>query len=98
MHDDISKMMAKVGVTSTVYASSKHKADFSPHAPLSADAQANMKEMVDRAHTQFVSDVARGRGVTPAVVERTYGQGRMLDAAERQGCRHVWTQSSRCRG
>jgi ClpP class serine protease len=36
--------------------------------------------MVDRAHQQFVGDVARGRGVTPAVVERDYGQGRMLDA------------------
>lgn len=81
-HDDISAMLAKDGVKTTVVSAGKFKAEMSPFAPLTDDAKAELQKTVDKYHAMFVQDVARGRGVTVEQVRNDYGQGRMLLARD----------------
>ena len=50
--------------------------------PLSDEERAVVQARVDDAYGQFVKDVARGRGVTPAAVRGGYGEGRALGAKD----------------
>lgn len=76
-HEDVSAQMEKEGVKATLITSSQYKGEGSPYAPLSAEAQVNMQSMVNRYHSMFVADLAKGRGVTAARVESDFGQGRV---------------------
>ncbi len=76
-HEDVSAQMEKEGVKATLITSSQYKGEGSPYAPLSAEAQANMQQLVNRYHSMFVADLAKGRGVTAARVESDFGQGRV---------------------
>ena len=81
-HDDMSKAMESKGITRTIIASSKFKAEGHPWAPLDETALAHIKESVQRSHNVFVKTVARNRKTNPKDVSENYGQGRMLDAAD----------------
>lgn len=79
-HDDISGMQEKLGVKTTLIASSPEKVELSPFAPLSDEARAALQERIDTFYGMFVADVARGRGVSEAAVREGFGQGRIVTA------------------
>jgi signal peptide peptidase SppA len=71
MHVDQSKHNEKVGVTCTpIYAGAK-KVDGNPHFPLSDRARSRFQEIVDKFYGQFVSAVARNRGISEKDVKKT---------------------------
>ncbi len=80
MHDDYSKMMERIGISTTYISAGKYKTEANPDEPLSDEARDHLQEIVNDAYGLFVDDVARGRGVTPATVRSDYGQGRVLTA------------------
>ena len=65
LHVDQSVKDAKDGLTYTAIYAGQHKNDFSPHAPLSADAGAALQLEVDRLYDIFVNQVAGMRGLEP---------------------------------
>jgi len=79
-HEDLSAALEKEGIKMTLISAGKYKVAGSPFEPLSDEERAVIQARVDDAYGQFVKDVARGRGVTPAAVRGGFGEGRMLDA------------------
>lgn len=92
-HVDVSGAMEKDGVKVTQIAYGDHKLDGSPYVPLSDAARALYQQYVDEIGWEFDAAVARGRGVTKAVVKDTFGQGQVfrgkqaiaLGLADKQG-------------
>lgn len=82
VHDDYSQMWQQAGVKTTYISAGKYKTEANPDEPLSDEAREHLQSMVDAAYNLFVSDVAKGRGVTAAQVKSDYGQGRVLPAAQ----------------
>lgn len=81
-HEDLSAALEKEGIKVTLISAGKHKTSGNPFEPLSDEERAVIQARVDTAYGQFVKDVARGRGVTPAAVRSGYGEGRTLDAKD----------------
>lgn len=81
-HVDVSKMEENMGIKTTLVSAGKYKVEGHPFAPLDEEARARMQEEVDQYYQRFLSGVALGRQVKPAVVKSDYGEGRMLLAAE----------------
>lgn len=81
-HADLSKALENEGINVTLISAGKHKVEGHPYGPLSDEARDVMQGRVDAAYTQFVSDVARGRGVSADDVRQGYGEGRALTAPE----------------
>lgn len=81
-HEDMSAALEKEGIRVTLISAGKHKVAGNPFEPLSDDERAVVQARVDTAYAQFVKDVARGRGTTPAAVRSGYGEGRALDAKD----------------
>jgi signal peptide peptidase SppA len=70
-HADFSRAEDEAGITVThVYAGAR-KADFSPHAPLSSEAQTLLQESVDGTYELFVETVARNRKMSVQAVRDT---------------------------
>ncbi len=82
VHQDLSKALAQEGIDVTLISAGKYKVEGNPFEPLSDEAKAVLQGRVDAAYTQFVTDVARGRGVSAAAVRSGYGQGRALGATD----------------
>lgn len=82
VHDDISKMLDRIGVKKTVIASSEEKVEGLPFGPLSDEAKAELQKRVDEAAMMFMERVAEGRGVTRAAVKDRFGNGRSFGARE----------------
>ena len=61
MHFDQSKADKDDGIVITTLYRGRHKADFSPHAPLSDEARAWAEAHLDRRYEQFIAAVVRGR-------------------------------------
>ena len=81
-HEDLSAALDKEGIKVTLISAGKHKTSGNPFEPLSDEERAVLQTRVDDAYGQFVKDVARGRGVTPADVRHGYGEGRALGAKD----------------
>jgi signal peptide peptidase SppA len=81
-HDDVSKMLDELGVTTTLISAGKYKVEANPFEPLSKDAKAALQATVDQYYARFLQAVAAGRHVSAAAVEAGYGQGRMLTSAD----------------
>lgn len=81
-HEDLSAALEKEGVKVTLISAGKYKTAGNPLEPLSDEERAVLQARVDAAYGQFVADVARGRGVTPAAVRGGYGEGRALTAPD----------------
>lgn len=79
-HIDTSKADEQDGITRTIIAAGKHKAEL--EGPLSTEAKAAIQARVDQAYAAMVKDIARGRGVTPATVREGYGEGRVVTAKD----------------
>lgn len=81
-HEDLSAALEKEGIKVTLISAGKFKVAGNPFEPLSDSERAIVQARVDDAYSQFVKDVARGRGVTPAAVRGGYGEGRAISAAD----------------
>lgn len=81
-HDDISGMLEKAGVKTTLVSAGKFKTEGNPFEPLSDEARAAIQARVDDAYRMFVHDVARGRGVPVDTVRDGFGQGRVVVAKD----------------
>jgi HK97 family phage prohead protease len=81
-HQDVSAMMEKEGVKITFIQAGKYKTEGNPYAPLSAEAEADIQDGVDKFYNMFTQGVAGGRGVSWETVLSDFGQGRMLLAED----------------
>ena len=77
-HEDISRMVAAMGVEVSLVSAGKYKTEGNQFEPLSKAAQANLQSKVDGLYGIFTAQVAQGRGVSQAAVQAGYGQGRCL--------------------
>jgi signal peptide peptidase SppA len=92
-HVDHSKADAELGLKYSFIYQGKHKVDGNSHEPLNKQSRASTQELVDAAYEDFISAVARNRGVSADVVKEDFGQakcflgGRAVDAglADRVG-------------
>ena len=82
VHQDLSQALANEGIDVTMISAGKYKLEGNPFEPLSDEARAMLQTRVNSAYDQFVSDVARGRGVSVSSVRKGYGEGRALPATE----------------
>lgn len=74
LHVDQTEFNTKRGLKVTHITAGKHKADFSPHQPLSKDALARAQAMVDETYDIFVEHVANGRELSDQAVRDTEAQ------------------------
>jgi signal peptide peptidase SppA len=77
-HEDVSQALESAGIKTTFISAGKYKTEGNPYEPLSTEARDSMQAKVDAYYQQFVNAVARGRNVTAAKVEESFGQGRMV--------------------
>ncbi len=79
-HTDTTAAEEAEGIKTTVISAGEHKAE--RLVTLNDDAKAAMQQEVDARYATFLSDVAKGRGVTATVVRQTYGKGRTVNASD----------------
>ena len=82
IHEDVSKMLKKSGVKTTIVKAGENKIEDNPLEPLSDSALEAMQARVDESYRAFVGAVARGRNVSRAAVLDRFGQGRMFGASD----------------
>ena len=82
IHYDCSKLNERVGIAPTYIHAGKFKVEGNPDHPLSAETAEFMQAEVNKILDTFVADVARGRRTTPATVRKTFGEGRVYNAAD----------------
>lgn len=80
IHDDLSAALAQLGVKRTIISAGKFKSENVTGWPLSETARTYMQSLVDASYGRMLADIAQGRRIAAGTVERTYGQGRVLDA------------------
>ena len=73
-HEDLSRLLDRVGITHTLISSARFKTEGSPFEPLSDEAKAAIRADVDTYHRMFVGAIARGRGVSVNRVESGFGE------------------------
>ena len=69
--NNVEELMKKVGVRGYNIKSGVNKDIGSPFQPLSPEGKEILQSLVDNVHSQFVSAVAKGRGMNEAQVEET---------------------------
>lgn len=79
-HVDISGFESKIGMVTTLIASSADKIAAHPHAPLSETDRADIQASVAESDRAFVRAIARGRGLRYADVGRIHGNGKTFSA------------------
>ncbi len=84
LHLDTSRALDRLGVTPTFIISnvSPFKSKGNELEPLSEEGRDHVQEMIDELAGRFVRDLARGRGVSEAIVIRQFGRGRTMFAPE----------------
>jgi signal peptide peptidase SppA len=84
IHLDQSKMLDSLGVKATILRNkqSQYKTELNSFEPLSADAKAYQERQLNAIGRAFINAVARGRGVSAAVVAADFGQGRVKRALD----------------
>lgn len=70
-HIDLSQAMKNFGVVFTYIHAGKHKVDGNPFQPLGENAKNRMQGRIDGLYNQFVSTVARNRGIDAQAVRDT---------------------------
>lgn len=71
LHVDQSAADSKNGLRYTAITAGAHKSDYSPHEPLSSEAQARLQAEVNRLYDLFVTHVATMRAVSEDTVRAT---------------------------
>lgn len=81
---DSSRAAENAGIKVNVIASGELKGAGTRGSPITEPMKAELQELVDGIAAQFVADIARGRGVTVAEVEK-WASGRVWLAADARG-------------
>lgn len=79
-HVDMSGFEEKIGMKTTLIASSPEKIAGHPYAPLSDEDRAELQAEIDECNATFVAAIARGRGIQAADVPKIHGTGRTFSA------------------
>lgn len=82
LHVDYSKAIEDAGIRPTFIFAGKHKVDGNPYEPLTDAVKAEIQKGVDETYDQFVSAMARNRGVSKSEAKSKFGDGKMLSANE----------------
>jgi signal peptide peptidase SppA len=82
LHMDYSGAMENEGVKPSFISAGKYKVEGNQFEPLSDEARDHMQHIVDETYAAFVTNVAKGRGVSEATVKKDFGQGRVMTARE----------------
>lgn len=80
VHLDYSAYLEKEGIKPTILQYGKNKSDGNPYEPLSDNAKEQLQGIVDEFGEQFVSAVAKNRGVTISKIKSDFGQGQVFKA------------------
>jgi len=78
IHQDVSGMLEKDGVVTTIISTPEGKAEGNQYQPLADEARERIAFEVQMYYDRFVSAVARNRGTTEETVRLEYGRGRSL--------------------
>lgn len=79
-HEDISALMEKRGVKTTIISEGKYKTEGHPYGPLDDEARAAIQERVGEYYGMFIDAVGRNRGVAASDVRAGFGEGRVVGA------------------
>lgn len=79
-HTDMSGFEEKIGMKTTLIASSPDKIAGHSHAPLDDEARAEIQAGVDESNAAFAAAIARGRGMKPGDVAAVHGTGKTFSA------------------
>jgi signal peptide peptidase SppA len=79
-HRDMSAMMEKEGIKTTLISAGKYKVEGNPYEPLTDEARETMQGRVDDYYGMFVDAVGRNRGVKASAVRGGMGEGRLVGA------------------
>lgn len=82
LHGEASKAEEEIGLKFTYIYAGERKVWGNPHEPLAEGARESLQANVDAYYSGFISAVARGRGVSEAVVRRDFGKGDTLLAGD----------------
>ncbi|MBX4944630.1 S49 family peptidase [Rhizobium binae] len=82
VHDDVSAALEKAGIKRTLLSVGKYKGEGAPFQPLSDDAREHRMRIAQHYYDSFVGRVASNRGVSVKTVTDSFGQGRMVTAAD----------------
>lgn len=80
LHTDQTAAAEQAGVKNTIIRAGKYKVESNPYEPLGDDAKDYIQSQVDARYADFIATVARNRGKSDDKVEKTFGQGRLMDA------------------
>jgi len=80
IHTDWSKWNEERGILPTYISAGKYKVEGNEDEPLTEEAHAALKGIVDDFYDLFVDGVAGGRGVSASAVRAGFGEGRMVTA------------------
>lgn len=80
-HVDMSGFEDKIGMKTTLIASSEKKIAAHPYAPLSDDDRAEMQAEIDEMAEAFAAAIARGRGIKASEVADIHGTGEIFSAS-----------------
>lgn len=81
-HEDQTAALEQEGRKVTLVHAGEHKVETYPQTPLTEDARAHLQSLVDEAYGQFVTAIAKGRGISAADVRSSFGGGRVLSPKE----------------
>lgn len=73
-HVDYSKALESAGIKYTPIFAGDRKADGSPYAPLSSEAEASIRKRIENIYSIFVKTVAAGRGLDEKAVRGTQAE------------------------
>lgn len=82
VHEDQSGKDAQQGRRFTYISAGKYKTEGNPHEPLTQEGAAYRQEMINELYDEFITNVARGRGVSEDKVRADFGGGRMMSATK----------------
>lgn len=82
MHEDVSGLLEKEGVTVSLISAGKYKTEANPFEPLTEESAAALQKSVDEYYEMFIGAVARNRGVSADTVRNGFGEGRVVGAQE----------------
>lgn len=80
IHADLTRSLQKKGVKIQVIRAGENKIAANPFEPLPDGARAKLQASVNSVYTDFISDIARGRGISVERVLANYGKGEMFNA------------------
>lgn len=80
-HVDTSGFEDKIGMKTTLIASSPKKISAHPYAPLSDEDRAEIQAEIDEMNQAFAAAIARGRGIAASAVPGLHGEGQTFSAS-----------------